>query len=549
MRDFRSHPLLRGSVLLGILLLATVLRAYHLENQSLWEDEIYSWWASHFDTLDDMMHYGVLPDLHPPGYQLLMFGVQRLVGDSEFALRLPSALAGVLAVALTYALGRRLYGHDEGVIAAGLAAVLWFPIHYSQEARSYALLLVGVLGTTLLWLRCCTALQQGLVPGPRPLRCAYVALAALTAYLHYFGLYLIVWQAVGSVLWLGFRRFRTLLPFYGVWALLYAPWMGALRRQLLLSNRSSWISPVGSLPNVIFDFSKHVLNQRPAQAYAAWGLVVLALALDLARRRTRPVPARATAFLLLWLVLPLTGVYAFSRWVKPILTYRNLIIAVPALYLLIARGLTRLPGRWLLHVVAGGALALFTYQIVWGGYYVLPRKTQFREAAVWMQAHPQALADGTVIGQFAYPFLLDYGFRRHPQRHPVALLVEKDRICTGAAPYRSPPHTSIPVCPTVCGDFQTVLGRRDVMTRETVIRAAVHFAQAQPTRFLWYVTALGEPLVDAKQWRDAGFEERERQYFFGIHVYLYRRSAETGERPEKVWGPGTSSIPREAYQR
>ena len=528
--DLRSHRLYhvlarydRWIVMLAVLGVATVLRAYHLENQSLWEDEIYSWWASHFARLGEVVRYGVLPDLHPPGYQVLMFFVQRLLGDSEYALRLPSALAGVLAVALIYALGRCLYGRDEGRIAAALTAVLWFPVHYSQEARSYAFLMVGALGTTLLWLRICRRIEQDRPLWRTPLPYTYGALVVLTAYLHYFGLYLIAWQALGGVARLGPRRLGRLLPAYGLCAGLYLPWVGPMVRQLLHSSRSTWFEPVSAIHTTLYDFAEHVFNQRAPQTYTMLGLVLLALILDLGRRRSRPPAAAATAQLLLWFLLPFAGVYLFSRWVKPILTYRNLIIVAPALYLLAARGLTQLPGRGLTTIAAAIAVGVFAYQIGHGGYYVLPRKTQFREAAVWMQAREEALNDGTVIGQFAYPFLLDYGFRTHPRRHPVALLVEDDRVCTGAASHQPLPGAPLPVCPTVSGDFSTVLAEDHPMTEAEVIRSTQAFAQAQPTRYLWYVTALGEPLMPPEQWGDVGFVEEERQYFFGIHVYLYRR--------------------------
>ncbi|MFL5241192.1 MAG: ArnT family glycosyltransferase, partial [Gemmataceae bacterium] len=43
-------------------------------------------------------------------------------GINEFAARLPSAVASILAVLLTYELGRRLYGRSTGVIAGSILA-------------------------------------------------------------------------------------------------------------------------------------------------------------------------------------------------------------------------------------------------------------------------------------------------------------------------------------------------------------------------------------------------------------------------------------------
>jgi hypothetical protein len=56
------------------------------------------------------------------------------------ALRSLSAVLGVALVFVMYELGRRLADRRVGIAAALLAAVSEFLVHYSQEARSYALL-------------------------------------------------------------------------------------------------------------------------------------------------------------------------------------------------------------------------------------------------------------------------------------------------------------------------------------------------------------------------------------------------------------------------
>src|SRR5215210_1747579 len=138
--DKRSlGPLL---ALAAVMLLASVLRFYGLEIQSLRFDELETWRYAIKSPPGILEATGVSgSDPHPPGYYLFIHYWMQLAGDAEWALRLPSAVAGVLSVLVTFLLGRRLYSAREGLIAALLMTVLWAPIYYSQEARAYSLYL------------------------------------------------------------------------------------------------------------------------------------------------------------------------------------------------------------------------------------------------------------------------------------------------------------------------------------------------------------------------------------------------------------------------
>jgi 4-amino-4-deoxy-L-arabinose transferase-like glycosyltransferase len=61
--------------------------------------------------------------LRPPAYPYLLGAVYRLTGDSQLAGRLLGAVLGAVAVWLVYELGRRVWGHRVGLLAAGAAAV------------------------------------------------------------------------------------------------------------------------------------------------------------------------------------------------------------------------------------------------------------------------------------------------------------------------------------------------------------------------------------------------------------------------------------------
>src|SRR5688500_8581955 len=86
--------------------LALWVRLYRLEWQPLWLDEGATWATVTGNRLGTLVRDLVRPTQAYPLYHLVMKLDTRLLGDGEWALRLPSALAGAIAVPALFALGR-----------------------------------------------------------------------------------------------------------------------------------------------------------------------------------------------------------------------------------------------------------------------------------------------------------------------------------------------------------------------------------------------------------------------------------------------------------
>jgi hypothetical protein len=75
-----------------------------------------------------------------------------LLGDNMLALRLPAAYAGLLVVALSHALARRLFGRNVALFSTALLALLFWPVFWSRQAlRAISLPLVSALSAYLWW--------------------------------------------------------------------------------------------------------------------------------------------------------------------------------------------------------------------------------------------------------------------------------------------------------------------------------------------------------------------------------------------------------------
>ncbi len=141
--------------LLLILLLAAALRLVGLNNTSppgITHDEVANWLIDRSILAGNHAIYFTQAYGHEAGYHYLQAGFVALLGDNVLALRLPSAFLGLLLVAVTYALVRRLFGRDAGVLAAGVTAVLLWPVFFSRLAlRAISLPVLSGLSAILWW--------------------------------------------------------------------------------------------------------------------------------------------------------------------------------------------------------------------------------------------------------------------------------------------------------------------------------------------------------------------------------------------------------------
>src|SRR5436309_2114673 len=107
------------------------------------------------------------------------------LGSSEFVVRLLSVIFGVAAVPMVYLLGRDLFSRATGMIAAALLAVHAFHIYFSQEARSYALLVLLLIVSAYFFARLAAS------PERRLYRLGYPVASAPAFYAHLFALLVI----------------------------------------------------------------------------------------------------------------------------------------------------------------------------------------------------------------------------------------------------------------------------------------------------------------------------------------------------------------------
>ncbi len=361
--------------LIVALFVAFALRVAFLGAQSLWNDEGTSVALSSL-SLEAIIN-GAARDIHPPLYYLLLHFWMPFVGNTEYATRFLSVIAGVLIVAVTYRVARAFFDEQVAVIAAFLTALSPFQAYYSQEARMYIWVTlwsaISVLAMAQMFTRNSKfkiqnhALSE--VEGSRrELRIAnfelritnyelriwllYIAATLAALYTQYVGAFIVLAENLVFAIWwlVATRNTQHAIRSLVTWSisqlvigLAFLPWYLFAGGQL-----ATWpsISEPLDLPTLlwrvlnVFSVGLTVDDGTAAGVALVFGIVFL---IGWWRAR-KPRADWGIVTLILWTLVPIGAMYVISLS-RPAYNPKFLLLATPAFLILVARGLARIhPG-------------------------------------------------------------------------------------------------------------------------------------------------------------------------------------------------------------
>ena len=184
-------------IVIGLTVLAAVLRFATLNVQSIWADE-----AATIVLIRPGFHYLTshlaYNETTPPLYFVLVWAWTKVFGAGVLGFRSFSALMGTMTIPLVYLAGRWI-SPRVGLWAAALATVNPAMYYYSQEARSYALLILLCTAAIVFW-------QQALQTPSRRNLGLWAGISALALLTHYFAVFLFVPEALVLARRLSLRR-------------------------------------------------------------------------------------------------------------------------------------------------------------------------------------------------------------------------------------------------------------------------------------------------------------------------------------------------------
>ena len=389
---------------------------YQLGAESLWSDEGASLRASILEGPAEIVERAKTIPTHPIHDLFLHYWVA-LFGDSEFSLRFPSVLAGLLGVFMMYKVGSLLFGRGVGLMASLILAMSPFHIQYSQEARGYSLEALLALISFYCFIKIFRKRELTVQVG-------YVLSTITLMYSHAYSLFIVLAQNIYFAAIFLSRTFGSrneARPSLGRWMVLqallivlYIPGLILLAIWLSRTTSRSWI-PSTSFASVYGDLVEYAGSPLLLAL-----LLIFALLAGVALLRSG---AADNLFLLLaWFMTPVVLPMVVSSFSTPIFHPRYGIAGSLALYLLAAKGVevasdafskgsfggipkaSKARTVWL--TAAAVLIVLFSVEL-WS-YYNTVKKPQWREAAQYLDTHAQTDDLVLVEGYTSHETLFEY---------------------------------------------------------------------------------------------------------------------------------------------
>jgi hypothetical protein len=404
------------TILAGLVGVALVLDTYCLGCKSLWWDEGFTLTATQVGWSE--IGKGLISSGSNPLFFVLVRGWGAL-GQGEAFIRVLSVPPAVATIPVIYWLGRELFDRTVGLVAAALITTNSFVVEYAQTARGYSLVLFLTTLSSLFLVRAVKQSTKG-----RWIAYVVVTVAALATQIFAFGVVIAQLAALALTQpraskgdWVR----RVLVPLLLMTPVLALPaaWFIFVRTGL------RWIPP----PSMIDLITVPLVLAGQARAYRTLILLGPAGAVLLFTNAVAMIPlvllgrnfmtkGRSPAlwphaFLVLWFTIPVVGSFLASL-VFPIFLDRYLIVVVPAIAILTAVGLSRLPSRWMsittLTVICGVAVLSLA------NYYG-EKKEDWRGVADYVQSH-SGPNDGLIIYRPGGTAAFSYYARRDPRPDP-----------------------------------------------------------------------------------------------------------------------------------
>jgi 4-amino-4-deoxy-L-arabinose transferase-like glycosyltransferase len=264
-------------VLAFLTALGLAMRFASLGVQSYHHDEVITVARVIPGSFTDMLKQVKGSESNPPLYYVLAWGWAKAFGTGEVGMRSLSALFGAATVPLAYCIGAELSSRRAGLITAALVAVSPMLIWYSQEARSYALLVFFCAASLFFFARALRT-RSG-----RDL--ALWALAsALALCSHYFAVFAVAIEALWLLVALR-SRWRAVLPAIGGVALVGLALLPLITAQVNPTH-IGWIdfTPLSTRffqtgISFLIGETGHVIAEPPRERYALFPVILTAIAL------------------------------------------------------------------------------------------------------------------------------------------------------------------------------------------------------------------------------------------------------------------------------
>lgn len=312
-----------------------IIALYGATTRGTWQNEYVAWYAIRLNPTDQFRLLDVI-DAVKAAYFIPMHLWTNMVGDSTFAMRLPSIIGMAIAAGATALIAKNLFNTTTGLTAGLLLAVIPSMSRYGQEMQPYGWTVAAVTVSTALLLR---ALERP----SKTIWALYAIATVMVGWTHVVGL------SILGVHWLLYLRAAMRedrkMPAWPVVAVGVV--CATVPLMIFGSKQSGSISWIKAGPQQLRAMPTDLFMSTPV-AYAVYTLALIGVLYALAVRRNRAT----IGVLLAWATLPPLFGFATFAWLHMFLP-RYFLFTVPAWVILASSAIAAFPAldwRRILHI-------------------------------------------------------------------------------------------------------------------------------------------------------------------------------------------------------
>lgn len=370
-----------------ILFIATVLRFYKINFQSLWMDEIYTMNI----TTPENSFGTIITEVNsregfPYLYFLLLKILHTVFGYNPIVTRGLSALLGVLSVYAISKLGEKIYSKNAGLFAALILTFSEYAIYISQDARPYTFYVLGVI---LSFYGLVSFLKE---PNKRN-AIKYGLLSGLLLNINFFGLFNLFAQFIIVVFYLVLSDknkridlIKKCLIAGGITIVLFLP--SVYKLTTLFGVVALWIpAPTNDSLTILL---KEFLGNSESTIFF-FTPVLMYFLLTIFKKDNNQINSEeivkdkeifSFVILFAWVFIFVLAILLNSYLNASLLIPRYFTSILPAIALIIGIGISMIKAPIVRTTFYFGLITLMTFNLfVVRGHYKGANKTQFREAA------------------------------------------------------------------------------------------------------------------------------------------------------------------------
>jgi len=368
-----------------ILLIATFLRFYKINFQSLWMDEIYT-----MNITNPENSFGtIITEVNnregfPYLYFLLLKILHTIFGFNPIVTRSLSALLGVLSVFAINKLGEKLYNKKAGLYAAAILAFSEYSIYISQDARPYTFYLFFIIISYI-------GLVEFIKNPTQRNAIKYGVYIGLLLNFNFFGFINVFAQVISLGIIFSKTNFSDLIKIVknliisGVIALvLFIP--NIFKLNSLMSFKSSWIpAPTNETLGIIL---KEFLGNSEITLFLFTAVFIYFIFIAFNNNEDNLTKINLTnnefSFIIItvWVSVFLIVIYLKTYLDTSLYISRYFTSIIPAIFIIFGISLSNIRSVFIKYLfLISICIFMFMNLTIARGHYRGPNKTQFREAS------------------------------------------------------------------------------------------------------------------------------------------------------------------------